>query len=145
MESAASTLIPAISALVGTAIGGVITYLTTVRLKKQEWRQDTLTREIEKREEPYSEFLSEAGRLLLESVQSKTRDPSEVQKLYALQTRIGLHASEPVIDAALDLTQAALHAHLKAKNAAESSESNSDGKSFSAAARRELEELRKSA
>jgi hypothetical protein len=145
MESVSATLIPAVSALVGTAIGGVITYLTTVRLKRQEWRQDMLSREIARRENLYSEFISEAGRLLLQSVQSKTSDPGEFQKLYSLQAKIRLHASDAVMDAAQDLTQAALHAHLKAKDEGDSSHSSSDGKRFSEAARADLAKLRKSA
>ncbi|MEI7956129.1 MAG: hypothetical protein WCJ66_13250, partial [Verrucomicrobiota bacterium] len=106
-----NAIIPALSALLGTVIGGLITFLTTYHLKKAEWKQDALTRELAKRESLYSEFLGESGRLLLQSLDHKFSNSREFQQIYALQGRIRMCATDPVMQACERLVKSVLNSH----------------------------------
>lgn len=134
-----STIIPAASALLGTVIGGLVTFLTTFYLKKAEWKQEQITREITKREALYGEFLSEVGRLLMAGIGSKVQNPNEFRGLFTLLGRIRMCASEPVRESAENLVKVVLHGNRE--RGEETSEGNNDG--FTKLCRDELESLRK--
>ena len=55
----------AISTLLGSAVGGLVTYFTTKSLKAQEWRQERRARRSEMHRDLYSAYMAECGRLFL--------------------------------------------------------------------------------
>ncbi|MDQ8205714.1 hypothetical protein [Pelagicoccus sp. SDUM812003] len=139
--------IPAISALVGSIVGGLISFLTTYSLKSKEWKNERLKREIEKRENLYSAFISEIGRLVLLSIDRKTNQVSEFSNAYNLLMQIRLIASEEVTTTANGLVQKATRSHLEKekKGAPDRIEdpNESENHKFIRACRRDLEELKK--
>lgn len=95
-----TALIGVFAALGGTTIGGLITYFTNKDLKKQEWKLSVLQEEINDRNRLYSEFLAEAYRLTLVSVQAKYSDLMEFQNLNRHFAQIELLAAEEVVNEA---------------------------------------------
>ena len=63
-------ILSAASALLGSIVGGLLSYLTTRHLKRQEWQQIQLEEQIAKREDLYSAFLTEWSRILFGAFQT---------------------------------------------------------------------------
>ena len=99
-------ILSAASALLGTIIGGIISYFTTRYTIINQHKHNQQTREIDKREVLYSEFLAEATRLELltaeiEDGNEKTMlQPGQFSQIYYLSTRIRLIASSELFSAA---------------------------------------------
>jgi hypothetical protein len=93
-------VITACSAIAGSVVGGLVTFLTTRHLKSQEWRQEQLVRELSKREELYSDFLTECGKLSLRSIDTDLEAATEFAHHHALLGRIRLVSTQNVASAA---------------------------------------------
>ena len=59
-----SSIIAAISAILGTTVGGLATFATTFLNQRYTMRRDILAKDVANREQPYSELLKEVGNLL---------------------------------------------------------------------------------
>ncbi len=134
-------LISAGSALAGSLIGGLISFLTTYFLKKKEWQHEVLWREIEKREELYTKYMSESTRLILLAVDSHFDKALEFAKTGELLGRIRMQSSIEVIEAAENLMDRSLKAFSKKKP--DSDEDKETTNLFSNACRKELNDLKK--
>jgi hypothetical protein len=135
-------VLSAASALLGTIIGGVISYFTTRYTITQQHRHDQRMREIEKRESLYSDFLAEVTRLTLLSIDKKASGAADFVLLSNLQARIKLLASNEVGAAAGEMTSFTVK---KFSNIDESKGNKEDEKlplRFIEIARNELEELK---
>ena len=95
-----TALIGVFAALFGTAIGGLITYFTNKDLKRKEWQFSVLREEINDRKRLYSEFLAEAYRLTLISMQTKYDDPKEFDILNRYLAQIELLATGKIVEEA---------------------------------------------
>lgn len=104
MNNSYIAILSAASALLGTIIGGVISYFTTRYTITHQHKHDQRTREIEKRESLYSDFLAEVTRLGLLSIEKKANDAADFSRLAALQARIKILASSEVAAAAGTMT-----------------------------------------
>lgn len=104
MNNTYIAILSAASALLGTIIGGIISYFTTRYTVTNQHRHDQRTREIEKRESLYSDFLAEVTRLGLLAIEKKPNEASDFSRLAALQARIKLLASSEVASAAGTMT-----------------------------------------
>ncbi len=60
-----NSIIPALSAILGTTVGSLITFLTTFLNRRFAMRRDILARDVANREQLYSEFLKDASSYLL--------------------------------------------------------------------------------
>ena len=58
----------AISAILGTTVGGLSTFATTLLNQRYAMRRDLMAKDLANREQLYSEFLKEAGNLYFDSV-----------------------------------------------------------------------------
>jgi hypothetical protein len=98
-----SSLIAALSAILGTSVGGLATFLTTFLNQRFAMRRDILAKDVANREQLYSEFLKEAGNLYFDSVK-RTLDEGSQQAsmigMYSLVGRIRMISSESVLRAA---------------------------------------------
>lgn len=92
-----TALIGVFAALCGTTIGGLITYFTNSDLKRKEWELSVLQEEINDRKRLYSEFLAEAYRLTLISVQTKYGDLKEFDILNRYFAQIELLADDKIV------------------------------------------------
>ena len=98
-----SSIIAAFSAILGTTVGGLATFLTTFFNQRFAMRRDILAKDVANREQLYSEFLKEVGNLYLDSV-NRTLDDTPQQAslitMYSLVGRIRMISSEAVLTAA---------------------------------------------
>jgi len=92
--------VSALAALAGSAIGGLTSFATswaTLRAQTSAQRRDS---EADKREALFGRFLDEAAKLYADAPQHNRDEASELIGLYALQGRIRLIASAPVVETA---------------------------------------------
>ncbi len=101
-------LISAGSALLGTVGGGLISFLTTYHLKKKEWQQEQVSKEIEKREKLYADFMAEFSRVNMLGWDSRVGNLNEFVALESILGRISLFSSKEVELAAVGLSQYAI-------------------------------------
>ena len=92
-----ASLIGAMSAVVGSLVGGSTTVATTWITQRTANKRELVQREANKREALYSEFIVECSKLLLDSFTHKLDKPETLIPLYALLNRIRLAASPPVL------------------------------------------------
>ena len=95
-----SAWIGAFSAVMGSLVGGLTSFLTTYANQRNQNRRDFFSKQISKRETLYTEFINEAARLSIESLDSQMEKASGLVAIYALHNRIRLNASEEVVQAA---------------------------------------------
>ncbi len=140
-------IISASSALLGSVIGGVISFLTTRDASAQQWRQSLVIREIERKEALYSEFIAECAKLLLSALDKKMSSGSAFSNLYTLLGKIRMMSSDEVRAAAEDLAQHATDAHRADYMKTETTGDNvfQSRNRFTEIARKELDEIKKRA
>jgi hypothetical protein len=98
-----SSIIAAFSAILGTTVGGLTTFLTTFINQRYAVRRDILAKDVANREQLYSEFLKEVGSLYFDSINRTLDDASQQTSLiamYSLVGRIRMISSEAVLKAA---------------------------------------------
>ena len=95
-----TALIGAFSAVMGSVVGGLTSFLTTYANQRNQNRRDFFKKQISQRETLYTEFINEAARLEVESIDSQMEKASGLVTIYALHNRIRLNASEEVVQAA---------------------------------------------
>jgi hypothetical protein len=103
-----SSLIAAFSAVLGTTVGGLTTFLTTYLNQRYAMRQDILAKDVANREQLYSEFLKEVGNLYFDSINRTLDNVSQQSSLiamYSLVGRIRMISSEAVLKAAEKLAE----------------------------------------
>ena len=95
-----STIIPAVAAACGSLVGAAATIVTTWLTQRTQTvhaeREDTLR----SREALYGDFITEASRLVMEALSHSLERPDTFVKLYGINGRIRLVATEPVLAAA---------------------------------------------
>ena len=84
----------------GSLVGGFTSFVTTYANQRHQYRRDFLSKQFAQRETLYSEFINEAARLSIESLDRQMEKASGLVTIYALHNRIRLNASEEVIQAA---------------------------------------------
>lgn len=99
-----TALVGAISGLLGSVVGGSISYLSTKLVKREDALREERRRRYDERQNLYSDFLGEAVRLTILSLKAEHKDLSveELTRLVTLEARIWLH-SEVVARSARDL------------------------------------------
>ena len=98
-----SSIIAAFSAILGTTVGGLTTFLTTFLNQRYAMRRDILAKDVANREQLYSEFLKEVDNLYFDSINRTLDDVSQqasLIKMYSLVGRIRMISSEAVLTAA---------------------------------------------
>jgi hypothetical protein len=110
----ATSLIAATAALVGSFVGGAVSYFSTRSMRKLEWRLSEIEREIASRRTIYAKFLSESNIWIIRSVDQRASSFVEMQELLNLQSEISL--SSPQIGAkAKEILSCVLDHHQKGK------------------------------
>ena len=84
----------------GSLVGGFTSFLTTYANQRAQYRRDFLSRQLAQRENLYSEFINEAARLQIDSLEQEMVKPGTMVNIYALENRIRLNSSEEVVQAA---------------------------------------------
>jgi hypothetical protein len=139
--------ISAFSAVMGSLVGGFTSFLTTYANQRAQYRRDFLSRQLAQRENLYSEFINEAARLQVDSLEQELVRPSTMVAIYALGNRIRLNASEEVVQAAENAVREIIESYRRPKMTAEDIrrqaflEIQDPVKEFGEACRRELNRL----
>jgi hypothetical protein len=98
-----SSIIAAFSAILGTTVGGLTSFLTTFLNQRYAMRRDIMAKDVANREQLYSEFLKEVGSLYFDSINRTLDDASQQVSLitmYSLIGRIRMISSEAVLTSA---------------------------------------------
>lgn len=98
-ESGIYVLVAA-SALLGSIIGGLLSFFSSYYLGKKKFEQDLVSRDLEKRGALYGDFMAEVGKITLLSLDGKIESASEYGALYSLLGRIRIVAPKEVAEAA---------------------------------------------
>ena len=92
-----TNLIPALSGVLGSLVGGSATVATAWLTQKTLTRRELNVRDMRQREKLYGDFIAECAKLLIDSFTHTLDDPEKLLALYALTNRIRLTASQPVL------------------------------------------------
>ena len=93
-------ILSALSAVLGSAVGGSATLATAWITQKTQSRRQAVRAEIRKRETLYGEFIAEGSKLAVDALDHTLDTPDKLFALYALQNRIRLTSSDAVVAAA---------------------------------------------
>ena len=95
-----TAVLSAVSALLGSAVGGSATIATAWLTQRTQGRREQVQAEISKRERLYVEFITEGSKRMVEALDHQLASPEQLFKLYAILNRIRLRCSEEVLTAA---------------------------------------------
>jgi len=93
-------IVSALSAVLGSAVGGSATLATAWITQKTQSRRKAVGAEIRKRETLYGEFIAEGSKLAVDALDHTLDTPDKLFGIYALQNRIRLTSSDAVVAAA---------------------------------------------
>jgi hypothetical protein len=91
------SIIPALSALAGSFLGGMSTFAASWFSQNKEIRAQILFREIAKRENLYSEFIAEAAKRFADAWTRQADGPDVLAELYGQVHRMQIISSAEVI------------------------------------------------
>jgi len=93
-------ILTALSAILGSAVGGSATLATAWLTQRTQGRRERVETEIRKREQLYVEFIAESSQLIIEAFDHQLQSPERLTALYSIINRIRLRCSEEVLAAA---------------------------------------------
>jgi hypothetical protein len=111
--------IGAFSAIMGSLVGGLASFVTTYTNQRAQYRRDFLSKQFAQRENLYSEFIKEAARLQVDSLEQEELKPSTLVAIYALGNRIRLNSSHEVVEAAENTVLEIIESYRRPKMTAE--------------------------
>ena len=103
-----SSIIAALSAILGSTVGGLTTFATTFLNQRYAMRREMVVKDVANREQLYSEFLKEVGDLYMDSLNRTLDDSSKQGSMFAMCSLIGrirMISSEAVSTAAEKLAE----------------------------------------
>jgi hypothetical protein len=95
-----SGYISTISALAGTVIGGLTSFLTAWVTQSYQARTQRIANEVARRQDLYGRFMDEIALLYSHALRSEAIDYSKLVNVFALRGRITLIGTPPVIESA---------------------------------------------
>lgn len=143
-----STLVSAMSGVLGALIGGSATVATTWVSQRAATSRELVRDEMHKREALYGEFVAECARILMDAFGNALDKPESLLPVYALINRIRLSASQEVLAEAENLLRRITEQYFADKLTLEDlrrlalSEDGDPMKAFGESCRAELKSLR---
>lgn len=142
-----ASIVTAVAALTGAAIGGFTSVLASWLTQHAQAKAQRLEQDQHRRQEIYKEFIKDAAKLYIDALQSDKADVSALMGLYAEVSRMRVLSSASVVDRADEMLKKITHAYLEPNKAfPELSEMAKSGlidplRNFSEACRAESERL----
>ena len=102
----------ALSALVGSAIGGLTSLATTWLAQFGEAKRQQQTRESAKRETLFAQFIDDATALYADAFTHNETDLAKLATLYSLISRMRLVASQQIVEHAENVSHAIIETYL---------------------------------
>jgi hypothetical protein len=143
-----TSVVTALAALAGAAIGGLTSVLASWLSQRAQARMAQLAHYQLRRQELYKEFIEQASTLYIHALQNDKPDVSGLMALYAEISRMRVLSSARVIDSADQIVKRIVNAYLEPnKTFPELREMTNSGlidplRNFSEACRAEAERLR---
>jgi hypothetical protein len=143
-----ASVVSALAALVGAAIGGLTSVIATWLTQRTQARAQRCAREQIWRQQPSKEFIEEASKCYIDALQHDKADIPGLIGLYAKIGRMRVLSSRPIIESAEHIARKILDAYLEPdKTFVELRDMASSGaidllRDFSDACRTEFESLR---
>lgn len=97
------SMISAAAALIGTAMGGITSLLSSWIIQRRAVRAQSLAMDIGHRQELYKEFIEEASKCYADAIQHDKPDIPSLVILYGKMSRMRVLSSPEVIKAADDV------------------------------------------
>jgi hypothetical protein len=145
-----TTLLSAISAVLGSLVGGTATAATTWLSQKTLTKRELMRDEMRKREALYGDFIGECAKLLMDALGHTLEKPETLLAAYALLNRIRLSSSPAVLAEAEKLLKQITGQYFAAnlsvedlRRQLEHAEEVDPLKGFGAACRAEIESMRR--
>ena len=91
------TWVSALSGVLGSLVGGSVTFATTWITQRTVSRRELLRDEINKRETLYNEFIGACAKRLVDAFANGLESPEPMLSVYAMMNHIRLCASERVL------------------------------------------------
>jgi hypothetical protein len=138
------------AALLGSLVGALASFGSSWASQRSESRRELRNRTLDYREKLYTEFINEAARRLTDALTHDLRELDALIPLYALESRIRLFSSVPVVDAAEKLLRHIVAQYGESNlsidevRSIELERPEQSLKNFSVACRQELEEIQRS-
>ena len=107
------------SAVMGSLVGAFTSFVTTYANQRAQYRRDFVSRQFSQRETLYAEFINEAARLPIDSLEHQMENPSSLVTIYALANRIRLSSSEEVVQAATSAIETIIESYRRPTMTAE--------------------------
>ena len=91
------TWISALSGVLGSLVGGSVTFATAWVTQKAVTRRELMREDMNKRETLYNDFIGACAKLLLDAFSHRLETTEPMLPVYALLNHIRLSASQPVL------------------------------------------------
>ncbi len=104
--------ISAIFGLAGMTVGGLMSFVTNLVTQQNQLREKHREAEQTKREQLFSDFITEASRLYGDALTHEKDDVADLVQLYALVARMRLLSSREVVTAAEQVMDAIIQTYL---------------------------------
>ena len=111
IATASPATITALAALFGSLVGAFGSSVSTWITQRHQDRRDLLGRKILHREQLYSDFISEAARILIDALENNFKDPNKLIPAYALLSRIRLSSSREVLASADEVIKSIINTY----------------------------------
>jgi hypothetical protein len=108
-----ASVISAVAALAGTAVGGLTSVLANWLTHRIQVRAQWLRHEKNRRQILYRDFIEEASKCYIDALQHGEADISGLVGLYAKLSRMSVLSSKPVVDNAKVITEKILDTYLE--------------------------------
>jgi hypothetical protein len=108
-----ASIISALAALTGTAIGGLTTVAANWLNQRNQLRAQWLQHEKNRRQILYRDFIAEASKSYIDALQHNEADISTLVGLYAKLGRMRVLSSKPVVHHAEDIARKILDTYLE--------------------------------
>jgi len=110
-----SSIITALAALTGTAVGGMTSLVANLMSQRVQLRTQWLTHEKNRRQILYRDFIEEASKCYIDALQHHDTDVgiSSLVGLYAKLSRMRVLSSEPVLHCAEHIARKILDTYLE--------------------------------
>jgi hypothetical protein len=84
------------SVLVGTLVGGLLTFYSNRHIAKKEWERSLVIEEISELKKLYSDYMREVNQLVVASTQEKYQETKKFENLAYLLARVELAGSTEI-------------------------------------------------
>jgi hypothetical protein len=108
-----TSVVTALSALAGAAIGGLTSVVATLLIQRAQAREQRLAHYQLRRQDLYREFIEQASKLYIHALQNDKPDISGLMGLYAEVSRMRVLSSKAVVDSADQILKTIINSYLE--------------------------------